>query len=152
MHWLMDFFRRLFHKPKPTDLCVSWKPYSKQDHPQANHSVRPVTITMEEIMGGGTPTWPGTFHYDSGDGPGIHFDLNYTPSSPITNPATVHNLQSISVVCDIGSPYTRIVIRKPVGEWQSPVIPPGSGSFTKAQINAQGFNVWEDCISFTAMP
>lgn len=99
--------------------------------------------------GKGVPTFESPMHYDSGlDGPGIHFDLFYDPGVGVT-----HTLRSITVTRDTGSPYTRINIRHADGtEWLSPVIPVGSASFTKNQINAQGFTLLEDCASFTATP
>jgi hypothetical protein len=96
----------------------------------------------------GTPTFTSPMHYDSGGpaDPGIHFDLFYNGGVGVT-----HTLTSITVTCDVGSPYTRIDIRHPNDtEWVSPIIPPGQATFTKAQINAQGFTVLEDCASFTA--
>lgn len=92
------------------------------------------------------PVYSGVEHYDSGlEGPNIHFDLLYDSG------AGPHTLRSITVVRDVGSPYDRITIRHPDGtEWISPVIPEGTRSFTKNQINNQGFTLLEDCTNFTA--
>lgn len=152
----MSIIEPLRRRKRNRELCKSWQRFPVQ-HLQVNHHVRPVTVTLDELLTQsrrGIPSWPGTLHYESGEtgAPGIHFDLNYTPSSPVTNPATVHTLLSISVTCDVGSPYTRMVIRRADRtEWDSPVIPPGTGTFNQAQINAQGFTVLEDCAAFTAM-
>ena len=97
---------------------------------------------------GGTQTWPGLLHYDSGGLPGIHADVNYNPGV-----GQVHTLLSIVVTKDLGSPYSRMNIRHTDGsEWVSPVIPVGVTTLTQAQINGQGFTVLEDIGSYTASP
>lgn len=143
---LKELLRWVRARKNRRSLCRSWKRYPT-----------PVTSPTPSVVGetgtelepmGGTPTFTSPLHYDSGQSPGIHFDLFYNPGV-----GNVHTLLSIDVTCDVGSPYSRMNIRHPDGtEWVSPVIPPGTGHFTQAQINAQGFTVLEDCASFTASP
>ena len=87
-------------------------------------------------------------HYDSGESPGIHADVNFNPGVGAT-----HTILSIVVTKDTGSPYSRMNIRHTDGtEWVSPTIPVGATTLTKAQINGQGFVVMEDVGSYTASP
>lgn len=96
----------------------------------------------------GTASWTSPLHYDSGSQPGIRADVNYTPGV-----GQVHTIQSIVVIKDVGSPYNHMNVRHLNGsEWVSPVIPTGTTTLTKAQINAQGFTVMEDIGSYTASP
>jgi len=126
--------------PHVKPLCASWK----KTRIKAALVLDPLKAGT---VVGGTPTFTSPLHYDSdGSAPGIHFDLFYNPGV-----GNVHTLLSINVTCDVGSPYSTMHIRHPDGtEWVSPTIPPGTGSFTQAQINSQGFTVLEDCASFTA--
>lgn len=133
------------------NLCKSWHrtaiPHGATLPVRRN---QPPAATLIPTVGprGGTPTYTSPLHYESiGDGsPGISFDLNYNPGV-----GNIHTLLSIDVTCDVGSPYNHINIRHPDGtEWVSPAIPPGTGHFTQAQINGQGFTILEDCQSFTA--
>lgn len=96
----------------------------------------------------GAGTFVSPLHYDSGESPGLHADINYNPGAGNT-----HTLLSINATCDAGSPYRHIDVRHANGtNWQSPLIPIGSGTITQAQINAQGFTVLEDIGSITAEP
>ena len=96
----------------------------------------------------GTATWVSPLHYDSGEPPGIHADVNFNPGV-----GQVHTILSIVVTKDSGSPYNRMNIRHADGtEWVSPVIPVGDTTLTQAQINGQGFVVMEDVGSYTASP
>lgn len=96
----------------------------------------------------GTATWTSPLHYDCGSVPGIRADVNFNGGVGAT-----HTIQNIVVTKDAGSPYNRMNIRHADGtEWVSPVIPVGSTTLTKQQINGQGFTVMEDIGSYTASP
>ena len=98
----------------------------------------------------GTATWTSPLHYDSGgpNDPGLHADFNFTPGV-----GAVHTIQSIVVTRDAASPYDRVETTHANNftNWISPIIPVGTTTLTKAQINAQGFTVMEDINGITAV-
>lgn len=95
----------------------------------------------------GTPTWTSPQHYDSGD-PGLQADYNFNPGV-----GQVHTILSIVVTRTASSPFDRVMVTRAADmtNWVSPVIPIGTTTLTKAQINSAGFTVMEDINGETAL-